>query len=1440
MIIRAKTKRRVLILLVGLVVVGGCLVGWWRHRLALADAEIQQDKVDGMAAYNAGDYPTAINKLNAYVIKHKTDPEALRAFGISRSKVPTIDGSYIQQAIQIMRKYTSLVPDNLEAQEQLLAMQINIRAYASSAVDLANDILRNHPDDLAALQALVTINIRDRKFQDAYTAAQKYTQLNPADLGMQWTLLELMQQIGKPPAEIHGHADALVAKYPSDPRFLLVKAWSCYYGQSADEASEQRTADMEKARQLILQAAQQDPPDAQFAAKLVFSLDQSHEFGRSLDVLTRAVARLNDPELTATLIRRLWQNHKFEDALARLANLDVNAPQTNVDLIAFKALCLFGLDKNSQAQPLIERLSARGAGSPPADRAAYAWAVALNTLLKGAALDPRTQLAQYQDAANANPANAVVQSMLGDAYNQVGEIDLALSAWRMSSKLAPSWSEPYVRIAMTLARQGKGASDEAGRDSDLSLMTSAEGADQKTRYNNFDAIVAHLEVMYARLDPNSSATDVNNLLKDVAQVQQQVPGEPSTLPIYIALLVRTDQRDKAIDLINTALKQSPHDGGDTLLLRLAQVSRTEKLGLEDSIEATIQKEYGLTPALAYTRASSLNNDGHSAEGLQVLLDGKSKGAGAAQTWDRAICQYREMSHDPGAAKAWEALGDAYPNDLAVQSAIVSSEESAWSDHVFMERTIKRLHDLTGDQATAWKIARARLLLSGTLSDQSVSAAIVLLDEVIALSPQEYLPHELLATGYERSHNKDAAIAEWRKAVALQPDLALPNYSLLHLLQADGKTDEAKAVFDKLASLPHLPPAMVVDAARMMAADGDDQRAENILTAHAEGGSSMQRDATLAKIYHREGRDSDAEALYFKLLKIPGVDTATIREAAEFFGAPGAQRDLAAARQWLDRLDSSGLAAGQRELIQADFEENYGDGEEAARLYEEAVKAAGDDPGAALAQIGFLMRRQQWDAARHATDAALTHWPTNASLTNLKIAQEIFAASNDARRLQPLLIAISVDPGNEAGTQTLRVVANATNANPADTINSLEDLLAKYPDYEPLYSLTIARLLAVGRNDDALSLAAALMSRFAQSATAAATATNAYVVAGDWADALLAAREWRLRDPEHPAMADRLIATADLFLDQAHDAVVCLNPYINDARANPNANHDLLVIYAEALIRSGDESDAAALLMPLANTSITWRADWLKIAAFAHSDGPSAAAWIEQIRPKLDPNSMADQEQVADAYVQCAAIRGYTQGFQIAYDTLKPFVTSDSPTVPVLATFAAAATGIHDRAAAEQAYRQILKINPNLAAAQNNLADFLRQNGDMASLKEAEGLVRAAISANPNDPDLPSFYDTLARVLLAQGKVNDAISAFKAGYHIQPKNLSLLIGLAYASAKSGQMEAAADYLSKIDAQILAGAKVPEELRGDLDSARDAAKKTEARNSVTGTDLGPTAK
>ena len=137
------------------------------------------------------------------------------------------------------------------------------------------------------------------------------------------------------------------------------------------------------------------------------------------------------------------------------------------------------------------------------------------------------------------------------------------------------------------------------------------------------------------------------------------------------------------------------------------------------------------------------------------------------------------------------------------------------------------------------------------------------------------------------------------------------------------------------------------------------------------------------------------------------------------------------------------------------------------------------------------------------------------------------------------------------------------------------------------------------------------------------------------------------------------------------------------------------------------------------------------------------------------------------------------------------------------TYAGAGAGAGDATTARQAYRQVLRLDPTNAVAQNNLADLLRQSNDAQSLKEAESLVNQAIASHGNDPDAFNFYDTLARILIKEGRADDAIAAFEKGNAIDPKNLDILIGLAAECASNNRTNAAIRYLSQIDGLLSPG-------------------------------------
>ncbi len=237
----------------------------------------------------------------------------------------------------------------------------------------------------------------------------------------------------------------------------------------------------------------------------------------------------------------------------------------------------------------------------------------------------------------------------------------------------------------------------------------------------------------------------------------------------------------------------------------------------------------------------------------------------------------------------------------------------------------------------------------------------------------------------------------------------------------------------------------------------------------------------------------------------------------------------------------------------------------------------------------------------------------------------------------------------------------------------------------------------------------------------------------------------------------------------------------------------------------------------------WRLVWLDLAPVSFANGEASGNWISQIKPLLTANSIDEQGDLAEVYVACAERQDYPQDFTAAADALKPFLQNPKMGAAQWLTYAGAAAGQHDFTTAQQAYRQALKLDPTNSIAQNNLADLLRQTGSPDSLKEAEDLISKAIARNGSDPEAFNFYDTLARVLLKEGRPADAIAAFEKGYALNPKSLDILIGLASACASNSQIDAAVRYLSQIDTLVPAGAHLSDELQAELTNARELVRK-----------------
>lgn len=1455
MTIRPKTKRRVLILIVVsvLIVAGGA--AFYGYRQKQIHGQYMDTRALAMKAYEQQHYSEAIPLFSKYSARYPNDKEALYAFAISREKVPEADGSHISHGITLFRHYLELDPGNSDAQHKLLDLESPRSSYAGEAINLANEILQSNPKDLDAIKAITQCRLEqgEAQYPEALKYSLMYNDLNPTDLEMQTRTLQILHAMHKPGSEIAKRANDLLAKNPHDPRFLVLKSVSDTLQLDDPNLSPDVQSTLAKDRiDSLLKATDdsQTPPDANFVMVAVVNLDRLGQFSRSQQLLNRAAKTINDPELLRLVVQRDWQSGKYADVVDRLKSIDANDPKTDTQLIALDALSLDELNKKDEANARLDALSKR-----TGDNAAVAWTIALKAHFNADHSDAKQQLDAYNSALQHDKYNPIIRFMLGQAYGKLGERELALQEWNETTAEAPSWAMPHILIVQALAEMGRGNSDDALRHSrmvELLTATIAKGANGQEQINQPEyAVRAELPAQFERVKASKDPAEIRRLLDYVTNFQKQHNfNDPGTMPVYVELLAKSGQQDQAKKVVTDALAAGLN-ADEMTYLRLAQACHDEQLGLEQNVLDADQKKNGMTPRLALAKAQLLAADGKPQDGLALMQSARKQDAGHPMQWDLATAEYREMTHDPGAREAWVKLGNDNPNDLSVQTTILAAT-SAWDDRNFIGTTIDRVHALTGDYADTWRIAKARWLIQGKDKNQT-SDAIVLLGDIIKVSPQLAEPHLLRAQALEqaastadnakdRGDKRNAAIQEYRTTADLLPANSNARsgvfLSLMKLNVSAGRNDDVRTAFDRLAGLSSVPVEIAQSAAAIMNQIGDTDKAQQMLDRFDAQSTSPNAIALRASIDRKQGHLTRAFELYRKLLPEKDLSPAVIREAADFFGS---QNDIAKANAFLDKLKTMDLRPGERQQILADFNEKYVGVDAAEAQYAAAATAAREHGGntqPTIEWVGFELRHLRLKQAIDNADAGLAAFPGNADLLALKSTAEAASAIPDGpRELPSLMEAASADPDNPAVADTLKVLTDAVahRRAPADVAIQLrDDLIPKYPKFYPLYSIAVQKWVEASatdlkRLDDAIALSVRAMNTFPDRADAAQMATTVYGLASRWSDMLQAAEQWRARTLDRPMQANIAVATASVFLDQPQEAVDRLEPYVEDAKSHPDENEKLLTAYAEGLVMTGNEEKAAALLTPWAQKSDHWRQVWLRMTILTHRTGESAGGWLDRLAKIIPADSPTDQYRLADNWFDVGRVFNYPKAFATSRDILLRLADRPDADERTFVLLAEAASQVPDAPTAEKAYRKSLEMDsaiqhPETADAANNLASLLSERNDAAALSEAEGWVKKALAAQPDNPNTYTYLDTLARIQLKEKNVDEAVATFERANKAKPSDLEIQIGLADAYAQAKRFDKAAACLAKIDA-VLQGDQhyeLSDELQQELNQTRQAVK------------------
>ena len=1414
MYLRPKTTRRLLLLGAVMLVVSALAVTMWTVNKRKSAARIAKARADGMAAFAKGDHAAALPYFSDYLTASKTaekppgeaDAEALLAYGKSRQAIPMPRGRHWIESIKIFERYLQLKPGDREAQHLLLELYPRVR-YNEEALNLANTVLLSDPKDVPALRAKVVAFANQRKHKESLAAAEQLVKLLPNDLRAHSYVQTQMLKLERP-GDAEAPGQRVVARYedllrahPDDPRFELL------LGHAYDFAN-----DPENAKKWYVQASHRNTADPEVATALTSMLERHGKFRESGAVLERLASADDDAIHLRPLVRRLWQAGRYKDVLKRTDDQEPGSPASDTDLLAYRALALYDQNRPRDAETIVDALAER-----KDDMAALAWAAALRAR-ENDNLAPRERARQYQEILRErSPDNEVVHFFLGEAYAALGESEPALQAWRDAARLAPSWAAPVAAISRTLASTGRSA--EALYAARVAFERAPNLLSTRTGY----VLAAFAD---QQQDPDPAARE--RLLKIVEEIQAKVPREPETLSVYAALLSRTGQRDKAAEVIKSALSPESPAPRDTLLA-LASVSFVEKLGLEGAVLDFAEREYGLGPQVAIRKAVLLAQAGKPKEGLKLMQAARENDAKTDPTqWALAVVQYRESIDDDGVLAEWVRLGDAHTDNALVQAAILRSP-SRFQDKAFWHRSIDRLKKLTGEGAVTPRVERARWLLSGETSNKDAADAIFELQAVSGTELPEI--HRLLGIAYEKAAARSAdgstrdtmlnqAAAELEKAYGARNSDAAVATDLTRVYRALGRTGDADRV---MASIAERAADLGVDGrkrtARTLVSQGQMQKAIEVLEPIGDG-QDVGRDALLCGLYRRTGDVERAAALYRKLIADERVEPTTVAEGADFFASRG---DAAEADKFVAKLRSMDVAETTKALLLARHAERQGKLDEALKGYEAAVAADAVHPAAWQGLVGYRLRQLQFADAVAAADRGLKALPDDPALQSLRArAMALRGYSKDAS-LETLAAELSNDPQSGAITDMMRILSDARRDKEpfADTVRKLRELADRSPDLLRLQMYVAQGHAKLGQYDEAENVASRAALRAPNDPEAGRLLTAVYAARpGEqkWPRVLDAARQWQQRSLDNPLDADMTIARTLLEMRRPAEAAEQLQPHV-PVPLKADAKLKIVETYALALLRAGDERKAAALLAPLAKESGTWRKLWLNLAAGGFDRADAALKWVEQVVPSASAAAVEERVALAEAYVAIGTRFASPAALEKAKAVIEPLTTDPNAGAEGWRLLAVLSESTGDMAGASRAYRKLLDAQPDNPDVRNNLAFALLEQGKADDLPEAQHLAEAAVAKSPANS---TYLDTLARIHLKAGNLPAAEQAFKRAIDAQHNSVEAMIGLADVHARAGRRDQARDLLARINNALPPETILSPALQRQLDDVRQSVK------------------
>ena len=593
----------------------------------------------------------------------------------------------------------------------------------------------------------------------------------------------------------------------------------------------------------------------------------------------------------------------------------------------------------------------------------------------------------------------------------------------------------------------------------------------------------------------------------------------------------------------------------------------------------------MTAANAYARAMHQfveGGTGAAAKGLSTFdsAAARKERVGEPVLWKLARARYLDMTLNAGdragvdaAAIAWRDLGNQFPENLTVQTAIASARAVQGNWEV-MSQAVDRLHTLTGDSGLQWRLAQGRMYIQCARNQDDYVKGSLELSKLVKDVPGLAEPHVLLARALDRLGRADGAIEHLQTATQLDPSSASTGLDFAAQLVRHGEFDRAQIELDRISPLLNSVERRRAGASLYAGANAPEKGAA--LMEQTRGDTTATKDLFMAMLYRKEGKLDKAEDLVKTLLEQP--DLATVQFAADLYLSQGRKAD---AEKALAMLDGLKLEPALKELIWGSYYLRTGSTAEAIKQYQAAVKIAPNRAVTWRTMAAVYMYLGMRDQAVTAIRDAAKALPEDTGLAAEVAHVDLIRESLDDQGLIGVTLAYHRDPlAGDAALEMMRLVTDARRAQrhapPRGTAPAIHRTPRRlHARLHPPRPVLPGHGPQPRRHDRRPARHDRLHQR---------PRTRPHRHPGrrrlrelDRNAPLCGILEKRSQDPG----ADVALARALAGLGQYAAARDQLQSYIANAKANPDQFAGVLSVYASALVNLGMDKDAEAMLWPLA-------------------------------------------------------------------------------------------------------------------------------------------------------------------------------------------------------------------------------------------------------------------